>query len=60
MKKAILLMALGAAVFTLTQCTASEQRHIQESTGDALNDAYTVTTNALRNVAEGVNDAVYK
>jgi len=60
MKKTATLIALGVVVFTLAQCTKQEQQNTQKRTTDAVDDAYTFTTDALRNVAEGVNDAVYK
>ena len=60
MKKAVTLIVLGVAVFTLAQCTKQEERRTQERTTGAVDDAFTFTTDALRNVAEGVNDAVYK
>lgn len=60
MKKVALLIVLCMVVFTLSQCTKQEEQNTRERTAEAVNDAFTLTTNALRNVAEGVNDAVYK
>ncbi len=41
-------------------CSQKEKDEAVENTTNAIQKAYDKTTQALKNVAEGINDAVYK
>ena len=56
-KKELLILAIiFALVFVSMQCTKKEREH----TGDAVNNAFNATADVLKDVAEGVNNAVYQ
>ena len=49
------MAAIAACLLTSIQCTEKEQKR----SGDAINDAADAAKGVLRDVAEGVNNAVY-
>ena len=55
-----ILIALYALIFTSIQCTQEEQKRSQDRTGNAINNAFDATKNVLRNVANGIDNAVYR
>ena len=52
----LIVTAVGLLTLTSIQCTKKEQHH----TRDDFNNAANATKNVLREVAEGINNAVYK
>ena len=59
-KKALLMMvAVCALVLSSIQCKKEEQQRAKDRTENTLNNAFDATTDVLRNVASGINNAVY-
>ena len=58
-KTFFILAAVCVLALVSVGCTKKEQQRAQERTSDAVNDAFDATTDVLRNVASGVNNAVY-
>ena len=58
MRYLVILSLIGC--LALSGCSEEKTPPVVKDTGNAVEKAYDKTTGALREVAEGVNDAVYK
>ncbi len=53
-------LLLCLCVYGLAGCSQKDKKETVENTQNAVQKAYDKTTQVLKNVAEGINDAVYK
>lgn len=58
-KETLLIAAVAVLMLTSIQCTQKEQEQARDNTSNAVNDAAKAVTGFLRDVADGINDAVY-